>query len=796
VAVATAGATTGIAPEAVTFSSAGSFDADGTVTYLWEFGDGGTSTIANPIHTYTVDGEFTPTLTVTDNDGATATATTATITIDPNQLPVAVANGTPDKANLKAPLVVDFSSAGSGDTDGTIMGYVWDFGDGSPTSTEENPTRTYTAQGVYTATLTVTDDKGGVDSADVTVTVNPDNVPPSVAISATPAFGKSPNTVTFSSTVSDSDGTIASLHWNFGDGSATSTSPNPVHTYGVGVFIATLTVTDDDGATVTRSVEIRSLPNIAPQAAASGTPTSGRSPLTVQFNSAGSIDFDGTIAGYRWSFGDGSPDSTSPNPSHTYAAGTWTATLTVTDNEGATGTATVQVQSLANQAPTAVANGTPMGINNKAPNTVQFSSAGSVDNDCDVVSACPGLSFSWNFGDGSSVSTDANPSHTYTTAGVYAATLTVTDSEGATNLQTVTVNVASPNVLPVPQLGASTTDGRAPLAVNLTSAGSVDLDGIIVSYSWNLGDGSPVETTPDVSHTYGPGTWTATLTVVDDDGASVTTSRTINSTVNQSPVAQAAVTPASSLAPATVQFSSAGSNDPDCAYIGPCPGLSYAWDFGDGSAPSSDPNPVHTYAAGTYTATLVVQDNEGALASTTVQVIANTAPTAVAGADVVLGDGPLTVNFTGSNSTDGDGTIVGYEWNFGDGSLVSTLADPAHTYAPGIWTATLTVTDDQGATSTATVTIDVNDPPTASATSNVTSGVAPLTVNFTGSANDNDGSFSLSWDFGDGSPAVTDSLNPSHTYTSAGTYAATLTVTDDRGAVAVSNQIIIEITPP
>lgn len=796
VAVATAGATTGIAPEAVTFSSAGSFDADGTVTYLWEFGDGGTSTIANPIHTYTVDGEFTPTLTVTDNDGATATATTATITIDPNQLPVAVANGTPDKANLKAPLVVDFSSAGSGDTDGTIMGYVWDFGDGSPTSTEENPTRTYTAQGVYTATLTVTDDKGGVDSADVTVTVNPDNVPPSVAISATPAFGKSPNTVTFSSTVSDSDGTIASLHWNFGDGSATSTSPNPVHTYGVGVFIATLTVTDDDGATVTRSVEIRSLPNIAPQAAASGTPTSGRSPLTVQFNSAGSIDFDGTIAGYRWSFGDGSPDSTSPNPSHTYAAGTWTATLTVTDNEGATGTATVQVQSLANQAPTAVANGTPMGINNKAPNTVQFSSAGSVDNDCDVVSACPGLSFSWNFGDGSSVSTDANPSHTYTTAGVYAATLTVTDSEGATNLQTVTVNVASPNVLPVPQLGASTTDGRAPLAVNLTSAGSVDLDGIIVSYSWNLGDGSPVETTPDVSHTYGPGTWTATLTVVDDDGASVTTSRTINSTVNQSPVAQAAVTPASSLAPATVQFSSAGSNDPDCAYIGPCPGLSYAWDFGDGSAPSSDPNPVHTYAAGTYTATLVVQDNEGALASTTVQVIANTAPTAVAEADVVLGDGPLTVNFTGSNSTDGDGTIVGYEWNFGDGSLVSTLADPAHTYAPGIWTATLTVTDDQGATSTATVTIDVNDPPTASATSNVTSGVAPLTVNFTGSANDNDGSFSLSWDFGDGSPAVTDSLNPSHTYTSAGTYAATLTVTDDRGAVAVSNQIIIEITPP
>jgi PKD repeat protein len=797
VAVAAASRTTGIAPEAVTFSSAGSFDADGTVTYLWDFGDGNTSTDANPTHTYTVDGEFTPSLTVTDNDGATATATTPAITIDPNQLPVAVANYLPAGPgnDNKVPYNVNFSSAGTADPDGSIVSYNWDFGDGS-TSTDADPTHTYTAQGEYTATLTVADNKGGTASTTVTVTAALANVPPSVAISATPAFGKSPNTVTFTSTVSDSDGTIASLVWDFGDGSATSTDPNPVHTYGVGVFIATLTVTDDDGATVTRSVEIRSLPNITPQAAASGTPTSGRSPLAVQFSSAGSIDFDGTIAGYSWNFGDGSPVSTSPNPSHTYAAGTWTATLTVTDNEGATGTSTVQVQSLANQAPTAVANGTPTGINNKAPYTVEFSSAGSVDNDCAVVSACPGLSYSWNFGDGSSPSTEANPTHTYTTDGVFAATLTVTDSEGATDVQTVSVNVAPTNVLPVPQIGASTTDGRAPLAVDFSSAGSADPDGTIVSYSWDFGDGSPTESTPDASHTYGPGTWTATLTVVDDDGASVTTSTTIASTVNVEPVAQASVTPASSLAPATVQFSSAGSVDPDCAYIGPCPGLSYAWDFGDGSAPSSDPNPVHTYDAGTYTATLVVQDNEGALALTTVQVIANVAPTAVAESDVTLGDGPLTVNFTGSNSTDADGTIVGYEWDFGDGSPVSNVANPSHTYAPGIWTATLTVTDDQGATSTATVTIDVNDPPTASVSSNVTSGAAPLTVNFIGSANDNDGSFSLSWDFGDGSPPVTDSLNPTHTYTSAGTYSATLTVTDDRGAVVTSTPQVITVSEP
>ena len=785
IAVAATNRTTGIAPETVIFSSTGSFDPDGTISYLWDFGDGNTSTQANPTHTYTVDGEFTPTLTVTDNDGATATASTATITIVANELPTAVANGTPDKANAKAPLVVDFSSAGSGDTDGTIVSYAWDFGDGN-TSTAENPTHTYTAQGLYDAVLTVTDDKGGVDTATVTVPVNPDNVAPAVAITATPAFGKSPNAVTFTSTVSDSDGTIESLVWDFGDGSPTSTDPNPAHTYGVGVFIATLTVTDDDGATTTRSVEIRSLPNVPPVAAASATPPSGRAPLAVQLSSAGSIDFDGNLVGYSWNFGDGSPASTSPNPSHVYAAGTWTATVTVTDNEGATHSASVQIQSLANQAPTAVANGTPTGINNKAPYTVEFSSAGSVDNDCAVVNACPGLSFNWDFGDGSSPSTQADPTHTYTAAGVYAATLTVTDSEGATDVQAVTINVADPNVLPVPQLGASTTDGRAPLEVDLTSAGSVDPDGAIVSTIWDFGDGSPLESTADATHTYGPGTWTATLTVTDDDGASVTTSTTISSTVNIVPVAQAAATPASSLAPAEVDFSSAGSDDPDGTIV------SYAWDFGDGNT-SSDPNPTHTYAAGTFTATLYVVDNEGGIGTTTVQVISNLAPTAVAESDLTEGDGPLDVQLTGSNSSDADGTITGYSWDFGDGSPLSTQADPAHTYAPGIWTATLTVTDDQGATSTSTVTIDVNDPPTSSITSNVTSGSAPLSVNFTGLAGDSDGSFSLSWDFGDGSPPVTDSLSPSHTYTDPGTYEATLTVTDDRGAVTVSAPRVITV---
>jgi PKD repeat protein len=687
-----------------------------------------------------------------------------------------VANATPDAG--KAPLGVLFSSAGTADGDGTIVGYSWDFGDGSPASTEVDPAHTYTSQGVFTATLTVTDDKGGTDTAEVVVTVSPTNVAPSVNISATPTFGKAPVSVDFTSSTSDSDGTVTGIVWDFGDGSPTSTDPNPSHVYAAGVWTATLTATDDDGATTTRSIEIRSLPNLPPTAHAAATPSNGRAPLLVQLSSSGSVDFDGTITGYEWDFGDGSPTSTAANPTHTYAAGTWTATLTVTDDEGATGTATVTVQSTVNQAPTAVANATPDGT--KAPLAVDFSSGGSVDHDGTIVS------YKWDFGDGSPVSTEANPTHTYLTDGTFAATLTVTDNEGATDVKSVTVQVGPPNVAPVPVATATPSSGRAPLEVQLSSAGSSDSDGMISTYRWDFGDGSEPVNTPDAQHTYGPGTWTATLTVTDDDGASATMPVTIESTVNQAPTAAATATPSSGTAPLEVAFDSSGSTDADGTIV------SWFWEFGDG-ATSVEPNPTHQYAAGTYVATLHVTDDEGGTASTTVPVRSNAGPTAVASADVTSGDGPLTVTFTGSGSLDPDGSIVSYQWDFGDGDA-STEADPTHTYSPGIHTATLTVTDDEGATATATVTIDVNSRPTSSVSADVTSGAAPLTVHFTGTADDSDGTFGFSWDFGDGSPPVTDDFAPAHTYTDAGSYEVTLTVTDDRGAVTVSAPVTITVT--
>lgn len=158
------------------------------------------------------------------------------------------------------PPVANFSSTTSGlvanftdsstDSDGTIASRSWNFGDGT-TSTATNPSHTYAAAGTYTVTLTVTDNAGAshTKTGSVTVTSGPGNVAPVANFTST----TSGLTANFTDTSTDSDGTIASRSWNFGDG-GTSTATNPSRTYAAaGTYTVTLTVTDDDGASNTRS---------------------------------------------------------------------------------------------------------------------------------------------------------------------------------------------------------------------------------------------------------------------------------------------------------------------------------------------------------------------------------------------------------------------------------------------------------------------------------------------------------------------------------------------------------------
>jgi PKD repeat protein len=188
-------------------------------------------------------------------------------------------------------------------------------------------------------------DEDGMEIFDIwTLDYTPSpNQPPSASVSANPTSGSSPLAVSFTGSGSDSDGSIASYSWDFGDTDSSSES-SPSHTYqNVGSFTAILTVTDDEGATDTASIEIvvnEPEDNQPPSATADAYPKGGSAPLWVHFTGLGS-DSDGSISSYSWDFGDGT-SSTEQDPSHTYQnAGSFTATLTVTDDDGATGTTTM-----------------------------------------------------------------------------------------------------------------------------------------------------------------------------------------------------------------------------------------------------------------------------------------------------------------------------------------------------------------------------------------------------------------------------------------------------------------------
>ncbi len=169
VAVAAANPSGGVVPLAVNFSAAGSTDLDGSITaYFWDFGDGATSTLANPGHTYTTPGPFVAHLTVTDNAGSQTTQAILVQAVAPNQPPVAVAQAVPSSG--PAPLSVTFYADGSYDPDGSIGNIEWIFHDGS--MYYGSPAYyTYNTAGTYQATLKVYDANNATGTDTVTVVV-------------------------------------------------------------------------------------------------------------------------------------------------------------------------------------------------------------------------------------------------------------------------------------------------------------------------------------------------------------------------------------------------------------------------------------------------------------------------------------------------------------------------------------------------------------------------------------------------------------------------------------------------
>ncbi|MBI1923521.1 PKD domain-containing protein [Candidatus Poribacteria bacterium] len=706
-----------------------------------------------------------------------------------------------------APLSVSFTAVAS-DLDGTIQSYSWNFGDGAPGSAEQNSSHTYQLNGVYAATVTVTDDSGltAVSSATITVTL-----PPEVVASANVTSGQAPLTVDFVSIGQN----IVSYNWAFGDGD-TSKEQNPQHTYqNPGAYTATVTGTDSIGQVTTDSLNITVL---GPLATIAISPKS----IIVELNAAQQFtavghDIVGNIvpASPKWSVNGGGAISAGG----LFTAGAEEGEFIVTaDDAGISDTATVIIaEDIFSQgliahwafdegggatAGDSSGNGREGTVNGASWTTGILGGALSFDgvNDYVKIGSNVGLTaFPYTFSAWINYQGQGSGKHGWilslgdiTTDNVYFATAIESTDK---------YMIVARNTKHQTGLGTSVAPGWHHVTGVFESDTSKKLyvDGVLVG---NLT--VPVAFNSAVNTVY---VGARVVKVAPDlyfngliDDVRVY-NRALNETEiqtlsnppvsNQPPTLSISATPTSGTAPLAVTFTATAS-DADGTIT------SYAWDFGD-STSSTEQNPTHTYdKAGAYTAKVTVSDNGGAKATAEIGITVNSnqPPTLTVSATPTTGTAPLTVTFT-ATAQDPDGTIASYAWDFGDSST-SNERNPTHTYqATGAYTAKVTVTDNAGATATAeiTITVTLNQPPTVAVTAEPTGGGAPLTVNFTATAQDPDGTIAgYAWDFGDNSTST--EQNPTHTYNAAGTYTAKVTVTDNAGSIATAEIVIKVLGPP
>ncbi len=534
--------------------------------------------------------------------------------------------------------------------------------------------------------------------------------------------------------------------------------------------------------------------NRSPIAAFDASTLAGPAPLSVDFDAAASDDPDGNIVSYAWDFGTGQGASGSL-ASHTFETpGTYDVVLTVVDNEGAAGTASRQITVGSVQRPPPIASFIASPDNGPAPLIVSVDASASSD-PVGIITT-----YAWDFGDGATAA-GATAAHTYNSPGSYVITLRVTNDVGGWSTATLPVTVNEPvNEAPRASFSVTPTSGIVPVSVNVDANGSSDLDGSIVSYEWDFGDGATAQGVT-ASHTYSTvGTYTITLVVTDNDESAGSTTRTVtvSSPSNQPPTAAFTATPQSGSAPLLVSTDAQSSSDADGTIS------NYAWSFGDG-ATGSGATAQHEYVIpGTYTLMLTVTDDDGASTSVSRQIQvaapANVSPQASFTLTPSSGNAPLPVSVDASGSSDSDGSIVSYAWEFGDGHTALGI-NATHTYeAVGSYTVRLTVTDDDGASVSATRPVSVTSPsnaaPSAAFTVSTSNGVAPLTVDFDASGStDSDGSVAAyAWTFGDGGSAT--GVTASRTYTTPGAFEVLLQVTDDDGAVATATRTINVAAPP
>ena len=430
-------------------------------------------------------------------------------------------------------------------------------------------------------------------------------------------------------------------------------------------------------------------------------------------------------------------------------------------------------------------------------------------------------SYAWNFGDGSTA-TGKTSSHTFTSAGAFNVTLTVTNDRGLSASSTQVVGAALSSG-PIANFVFSPAAPQVGQSIVFNAATSASAPGrTLTSFSWNFGDGATASGVT-TSHTFAAvGTFSVTLSVADDTGQKGTAAV---------PVAIAAAGGGAVNAPtATFTFSPAAPGVNDAVFFNASASAagaghtiaSYAWTFGDG-ATGAGVTVTHAYSAsGSYSVQLRVTDDAGqstTSAPTSLSIGSPPAPTSSFTFSPALPGRFDEVVFDASTSTTAQGqTIVDVAWNFGDGTAVVhcpgnaacvnvgvTNRISAHTFQTATsFVVNLVVTDSAGRTgsSNKTVIVDLGLPKVV-VTASPSSPNPGVVVNFNSDgttyfSGSNPPSFpvSFAWTFGDG--AVSSLPDPSHSYGAIGAYTAGLSVTDNKGRTGVSTVTVtvVAVVPP
>jgi len=570
-------------------------DSASAVSWLWDFGDGNTSTEENPIHVYASDGLYEVTLTIISETGCEASST--------EHVCVGGYQANPDcEVSFEVlntdSLVVEFVSYFETQDSAAAVSWLWDFGDGN-TSTEENPTHEYDTAGIYEVSLTIVSGTGCEASSTEHVTAGDDEANPDCEASFE-ALNTDSLTVEFVSYFETQDSAAAvSWLWDFGDGN-TSTEENPTHEYDTaGIYEVSLTIISETGCEASTTEHV-CVGEVDPD-----DPECSLEPYADQIDSLSfvfSADFytldDADPVSWLWDFGDGNT-STEESPEHTYATdGLYEVNLVVTSESGCEAEISFP---LFTDAPPSEDCAAYIEYEDIDSLTFEFYTEvfGLTGDPVGV------LSYFWQFDDGTT-SNDPNPVHTFPGEGIYSVELTVLTEDSCLTYASAVI-VVGDSPVDTFFFGCQAMFFVAEVSQDSLTLSFEDLSfGSPVEWYWEFGDGETSDEQNPVHAYEEPGVYMVELSIITVTGCESNISFEI--CVKEDCPWQGEQDCQALFIPLPDSLGGLGFEFVDLSYS-PNPIVSWNWDFGDGET-SNEQSPFHEYAThGVYTVTLSIESD-------------------------------------------------------------------------------------------------------------------------------------------------------------------------------------------